>query len=120
MQQRCFDFEQPASVESVRAAQATSLPPPLVRPDGQFTYGGVSHYEWPDATLLHDRDAITVDRITDDIDGPAHRFVIKRVDVVEVYLSPRNVHADEVIGISHANEKVRVALTSLKFLYHPL
>jgi hypothetical protein len=81
--QRTLDFNTPANTEAKHVAELTSEPPPahdtkttppLVRPDRQSTYGGTPHYEWPDATPLHDRDTITVDRIRDDIDGPSHRF----------------------------------------------
>jgi len=58
-------------------------PPPLVRPDRQTTFSGAPHWEWP--APVHDRDTITVDRIRDDIDGPSHRFTIRRGDTVEVF-----------------------------------
>lgn len=115
--QQMIDFEKPASAEQQHVAQATSEPPPadqgrkvlpLVRPDRQLTYGGLSHYEWPDAKPLHDRDTITVDRIRDDIDGPSHRFIIKRGDTVEAYFNKDCIKVGEVVGISHANNEVRV------------
>ena len=82
--------------------------PPLVRPDRQLTYDGAPHYEWPDATPLHDHDTITVDRIREDIDGPSHRFVIKRGDRVEAWFGTNNLQEGTVVGISHANQEVRV------------
>ncbi|WP_419184821.1 methyltransferase [Botrimarina mediterranea] len=87
-----------------------STPLPLVRPDRQIVYqGATTHYDWPSAKELHDHDTITVDRVTDDIDGPAHRFLIKRGDTVEAYMSHDRFHVGEVIGISHARQEVRVA-----------
>ena len=118
MQQRTLDFERPSADEPKHVAVSTSLPPPaketksspLVRPDRQIVYEDApNHYDWPDATLLHDHDTITVDRIVDDIDGPAHRFVIKRGDTVEAHLAHEKFHVGEVIGISHARQEVRVA-----------
>ena len=92
MQQRTFNFDHASQPKPDQVAQATSLPPPrvalpppLVRPDRQFTFDGIPHFEWPKAE--HDRDSITVDRIRDDIDGPSHRFLICRGDTVEVYFS---------------------------------
>lgn len=116
--QQRIDFERPASDEVQHVAVATSQPPPanhkqkappLVRSDRQLTYDGLSHEEWPDAALLHDQDTITVDRIVEDIDGPAHRFVIKRGDFVEAYLAPEKFQVGEVIGINHARQEVQVA-----------
>jgi len=117
--QRTFDFDAPPSAELQHIAEKTSEPPPadqgekaspLVRPDRQIVYPDApNHYHWPDAKLLHDHDTITVDRIVDDIDGPAHRFVIKRGDTVEAYMSHGKFHIGQVIGISHDNQQVRVA-----------
>lgn len=118
--QRTIDFDRPANNEVQHVAETTSEPPPadqagskplsLVRPDRQIVYSeATTHYDWPDAKLLHDHDTITVDRVVDDIDGPAHRFVIKRGDTVEVYISEGNLHVGEVIGISHARQEARVA-----------
>ena len=90
-------------------AEVTSLPPPpLVRPDRQIVYD-CDHSEWPNPNELHDQDTITVDRIRADIDGPAHRFVIRRGDTVEAHLSPNHFHTGQVVGISHARNEVRVA-----------
>ncbi|MCH7686251.1 MAG: hypothetical protein IH899_06180, partial [Planctomycetes bacterium] len=80
--------------------------PELVRPDRQFTFDGQPFYEWPQPT--HDRDSITVDRISDDIDGPAHRFLIRRGDTVEVFFSKDKQELGEVVGISQARQEVRV------------
>ncbi|MAT68927.1 MAG: hypothetical protein CMJ58_05330 [Planctomycetaceae bacterium] len=116
--QRTFDFDnfEPARTANGRQppshdADTVSLPPaPFVRPDRQLVYEDApNHYHWPPASELCDRDTITVDRITDDIDGPAHRFVIKRGDTVEAYLGHNRFHVGEVIGISHARGEVRVA-----------
>jgi len=119
-QQRTLDFEATQTQEQAYVAESTSEPPPadqvskkappLIRPDRQIVYPDApNHFHWPDAKLLHDHDTITVDRITDDIDGPAHRFVIKRGDTVEAYMAHNNFHVGEVIGISHAKQEVRVA-----------
>ncbi|QDT76328.1 Methyltransferase small domain protein (plasmid) [Lacipirellula limnantheis] len=116
--QKTLDFDAPPSAEVQHIAEKTSEPPPanqekkaspLLRPDRQIVYAEENHYRWPDANLLHDHDTITVDRIVDDIDGPAHRFVITRGDTVEAYMSHGNFHVGEVIGISHARQEVRVA-----------
>jgi len=115
--QRALNFDAPENAEATLVAEQTSQPPPadqarnappLVRPDRQLTYDGLDAYEWPDPATLHDRDTITVDRIRDDIDGPSHRFVIKRNDTVEVFFSAEKVEVGEVIGVSHANEQVCV------------
>lgn len=82
-------------------------PLPLVRPDRQFTFDGLPHYEWPPPT--HDRDSITVDRIRDDIDGPSHRFLIQRGDSVEAWFSKDKTEVGEVVGISQAWQEVRVS-----------
>jgi hypothetical protein len=115
MLQRTFDFDKKIQNEPLYVAEATSLPPPvaerkplpLVRPDRQLTFGGIPHYEWPAPD--HDRDTITVDRIRDDIDGPSHRFIICRGDMVEVYFGPTRAEVGEVKGIRHRNREVRVA-----------
>ncbi|MAT72914.1 MAG: hypothetical protein CMJ58_25820 [Planctomycetaceae bacterium] len=116
--QRTLDFDAPAAhrpesrpqPEPEQVATDTSLPPPLVRPDRQIVYADArTHYDWHPAADLHDRDTITVDRVTDDIDGPAHRFIIKRGDTVEAYMGHNRFHVGEVIGISHARQEVRVA-----------
>ena len=123
-EQALFDFDRPAmppqitaAAEKSRVAEATSLPPPptaepatLVRPDRQIVYPEtVSHTDWPDPAPLHDHDTITVDRIRDDIDGPAHRFVIRRGDTVEVFFSHQKTDTGQVTGVSHRNNEVRVS-----------
>lgn len=121
--QRTLNFETPANAEVQHVAESTSQPPPadqgkkttpLVRPERQLTYGGAHHWEWPDPAPLHDRDTITVDRIRDDIDGPSHRFIIKRFDEVEVYFSAKKIEVGEVIGISHAKGEVSVLFPGAK------
>jgi hypothetical protein len=118
--QQLFDFDKEPNAEVKDVQQRTSKPPPvnektrqappLVRPDRQIVYPDApNYYHWPDAKLLHDHDTITVDRVVDDIDGPAHRFVIKRGDTVETYIANNNFHVGTVIGVSHAREEVRVA-----------
>lgn len=54
----------------------------LVRPDRQFTFDGLPVDDWPEA--MHNPESITIDRPRDDIDGPAHRFLICCGDRVEV------------------------------------
>lgn len=89
--------------------ESNSKPPPLIRPDRQIIYPEApNHYQWPEATLLHDHDTITVDRIREDIDGPSHRFIIKRGDSVEVCFAPNDFKEGIVVGISHARSEVRV------------
>ena len=78
----------------------------LTNPDRQMTFAGAPHEEWPDPA--HDRNTITVDRLRDNIDGPAHRFVVKRHDIVEVFFSEDKIDYGMVIGISHVREEVRV------------
>lgn len=115
--QQRIDFDRPANAEHQHVAEATSTPPPadqgtqappLVRPDRQLTYDGLDSWSWPDPTPLHDHDTITVDRIRDDIDGPSHRFLIQRGDMVEAFFSKDRLETGEVVGISHANQEVRV------------
>lgn len=119
MKQQKFDFDQPAYPKPEQAAEPTALPPvptakppPLIRPDRQLTFGGAMHFEWP--APEHDRDTITVDRIRGDIDGPSHRFVIRRGDIVEVFFSHEKADIGEVVGISHANEQVSVRFSGGK------
>lgn len=115
MRQQTFHFDQPAPPELAQIAETTSLPPPqpkrlpppLVRPDRQVTFDGLPHYEWP--APEHDRNIITVDRIREDIDGPSHRFVIRRGDTVEVFFGTNRTDICEVTGISHRNQEVRVS-----------
>lgn len=105
MQQQRFNFDKRVTDEPMHVALATSLPPPLVRPDRQLIYGGVHHWEWPKPT--HDRDTITVDRARNDIDGPAHRFVIKRGDTVEVFSKDR-LQIGNVTDINHVRNEVQI------------
>lgn len=93
-----FGKDQSSTKESVRQL--------LTNPDRQITFAGASHYDWPEPD--HDRDTITVDRLRDDIDGPTHRFVIKRGDFVEVFFNKDKVDYGSVVGISHARSEVRV------------
>lgn len=116
-QQRNFDFEAtaktpPAQTEPHRepeqVAQDTSLPPPLVRPDRQLVYADCEPEFWPAADSLHDQETITVDRIHTDIDGPSHRFVIKRGDTVEAWFGGDNLHLRIVVAINHTRREARV------------
>jgi hypothetical protein len=117
MYQKMIDFDAPRPVEKEHVAEKTSEPPPadqarrappLVRPDRQIVYAEENPYRWPDPATLHDHDTITVDRLTDDIDGQCHRFVIKRGDTVEVFFHAEKVELGKVVGVSHQNHEVRV------------
>lgn len=110
--QKTFDFDQPDPCpEPTQVARDTSLPPPLVRPDRQITFDSQNPFEWPSPDALHDHDTITVDRVQPGMDGPAHRFVIKRDDVVEAWFGNDSFHTGTVVGISHARSEVRVRFT---------
>lgn len=121
MRQRLIDFERRGSeppttiAETAQAATDSSLPPPpppLVRTDRQIVYEDAAGYEdWPPADSLHNHDTITVDRIHNDIDGPSHRFVIKRGDTVEAWFGKDNLQPGTVVGISHARREVCVVFT---------
>lgn len=88
------------------AADETS--PPLVCPDRQLTYGGSDPGEWPHVSTVHDVNTISVDRLTTDIDGPPHRFLICRGDRVDVYFAPEKFALGEVVQIDHTREEVQV------------
>lgn len=93
-------------LDETQASTKSSAHQVLTKPDRQVTFEDVPHSEWPAPS--HDRDTISVDRHRDKIDGPAHRFVIKRHDFVEVYSAEDRVDYGTVIGISHARDEVRV------------
>jgi len=57
------------------------------------------------------RNAISVDRLRADIDGPPHRFTIHLGDYVEVFFPPEVVGVGEVVDVSSAAEMVRVAFS---------
>lgn len=105
-QSKAPDSRQQSDVSESQSSTNESVRQLLTNPDRQFTFAGASHDDWPDPA--HDRDAITVDRLRDDIDGPAHRFVVKRYDLVEVFFSKDKVDYGTVVGISHARKEVRV------------
>ena len=124
MQQRqvLFDFDRPATFHrksppggKSRVAEATSClhpqPPAstLVRPIDKSCIPKPYSLRMARPGPTHDRDTITVDRIRDDIDGPSHRFVIRRGDTVEVFFSHQKTDIGEVTGISHRNNEVRVS-----------
>ncbi len=117
MHQQLLNFDSPAIAEIQHVAQQTSQPPPadqgtmaapLVRPDRQLVYGGYDHSEWPDAASVEDHDTIAVDRIHEDIDGPVHRLLIQRGDVVEVFCASERCEVGEVVDINHDRRQVRV------------
>ena len=100
----------PSSKEPEQVARDTSLPPPpLVRPDRQIVYEG-GPLGVATGRELHDHDTITVDRIRNDIDGPSHRFLIRRGDTVEAWFATNNLQVGTVVGISHARREVAVRL----------
>ncbi|QEG36085.1 hypothetical protein [Bythopirellula goksoeyrii] len=119
-QQRTIDFEATGNTskaeapqrESVQVATETSLPPPptstppLVRPDRQIVYENRDPEFWPSADSLHNLDTITVDRIHEDIEGPSHRLVIQREDIVEARCGPNNLQRGTVVDINHARQEV--------------
>jgi hypothetical protein len=110
--QKTFDFDTvEPSREPAQVARDTSLPPPLVRPDRQIVYNDPNPYAWPDPEPLCDHDTITVDRVQSGMDGPAHRFIIKRDDYVEAWFGKDRFEAGTVVGISHARKEVKVRFT---------
>lgn len=114
MRQLMIDFDsQQQTEEQTKVTTDASLPPPpeLLRPDRQIIYpSAYSHYDWPPAETLHDRNTITVDRVSAPTTAtPDHRFVIKRGDTVSVHYSANRNEIGLVTGISHANNEVRVS-----------
>ena len=95
-----------ADVDANRTITKESVRQLLTNPERQITFAGEAQFDWPAPD--HDRDTITVDRLRGDIDGPAHRFVIKRGDFVEVFFNKDKVDYGSVVGISHARSEVRV------------
>lgn len=90
-------------------------PPPLVRPDRQIVYAdATTHFAWPNPNGLHNRHTITVDRITNDIDIPSHRFVICRGEAVEVFFKKDKREVGVVCGICHKKEEVCVLFGGCK------
>ena len=112
-QQQLFDFDaleapkqQPSHGLVTREEEPTVE---LTRPDRQLLYpDAVTHYDWPSPDSLHDRDTITVDRVSDQPNEPAHRFVIKRGDTVAAFFSKDKTETGQVVGISHAKNQVSV------------
>jgi len=111
-QQKFLDFDAPAPVqkEPEQVATDTSLPPPLVRPDRQLVYPDPDPATWQPRRAVENRDTLAIDRATDDIDGPPHRFLIKRHDVVKVFCSKLRSEYGLVTGISLDRRQVRVLL----------
>ena len=75
----------------------------------QDNFGGLPAYEWPEPE--HDRHTMTVDRVSDrnpENPNEQYRFTIRRGDTVEVFFSKDKTELGTVVGISHANEEVRV------------
>ena len=80
--------------------------PPLVRPDRQLTYDGLPHWRWPKPP--NDSHTITVDRLSADIDGPPHRFLIHVGDTVELFLAPSYSDLAEVLDVFRERQLVRI------------
>ena len=79
----------------------------FVNVDRQFDFAGKPHEQWPAPEV--NRSSISVDRIYNDIDGPAHRFEIHRHDYVEVFFGKDELRYGHVAGISHKRQQVRIA-----------
>ncbi len=95
----------PSNAPELADAKCPPIPnPQFIRPVRQLDFGGIPHFDWPEPT--HDRDTITVDRIRSD--EPSYRFTICRGDTVQVFFSKDKREVGEVVGISHANDEVRV------------
>jgi hypothetical protein len=94
-------FSLPSSEERPSAAA-----PQLVRRDRQQTFRGEPVEDWPKPK--YDPEAITVDRPHDGMDGPAHRFVIRCGDYVEVLVSPDESRIAEALEIGHTTLRVLV------------
>jgi hypothetical protein len=86
----------------------SSAAPPLLRPDRQQTFDGEPVEDWPKPK--YDPEAITVDRPHDGMDGPAHRFVIRCEDNVEVFISANEARIGEVLEIGHTSHRVLVKI----------
>lgn len=95
------------TIEREQSETKATLHQLFTNPEREIGFDAQPHYEWPKP--LHDRNTITVDRIRNDIDGPAHRFVIKRHDYVEVFFNKDKVDYGHVVGISHSRNEVRVS-----------
>ncbi|EMI55080.1 JAB domain-containing protein [Rhodopirellula sallentina] len=79
----------------------------FTNPDRQCDFDGDPHEKWPQPA--NTRNSIFVDRIRNDIDGPAHRFEIRRHDFVEVFVDKDNLRYGHIVGISQKKQEVRVA-----------
>ncbi|MCA9135684.1 MAG: hypothetical protein KDB00_02970 [Planctomycetales bacterium] len=81
----------------------------LIRPDRQISFpDAVTHFDWPAADSLHDRDTITVDRVSNEGGALPHRFIIKRGDTVDAWFSNSKIETGTVVGISHRRREVKV------------
>lgn len=98
------------SLETHTMEQPKEQQTDFVRNDRQITYpNAVTHYDWPPAKELHDRDTISVERVSDNNGNVPHRFIIKRGDTVNAYFSNKKIETGKVTGISHARKEVRVS-----------
>ncbi|WP_442505090.1 JAB domain-containing protein [Novipirellula sp. SH528] len=96
-----------AEIEDRQAETERRVIELFVNPERQHNFSGESHEIWPPAA--NSRNSIFVDRIRNDIDGPAHRFEIRRHDFVEVFVDKDDLRYGRVVGISPKRQEVRVA-----------
>jgi len=92
-------------------ANLPRLPPPLVAPDRQVPINLDEMAEGSLPPLTRQKDAIAIDRLRTDIDGPPHRFTICLGDCVEVFCAPEQVRIGNVVDICHERREVRVAFS---------
>jgi len=92
--------------ETESGKQDIRPPLPLVVPDRQepIDLGDIELRPRRD-----ERNAICVDRLRADIDGPPHRFTIRLGDYVEVFFPPDVIGIGEVVDVACAEQEVRVA-----------
>lgn len=99
-------FSLPPADTSEPVSNGDAEVPPFLRPDRQQAFPGLLPHDWPEAP--EDRNTIVVDRVSEHTtDGP-HRFTIIRGDTVEAYFRRDKREAGTVVGISHAEHRVRV------------
>jgi hypothetical protein len=87
---------------------AGELPPPLVAPDRQWPIDLEQMAAASLPPLPRQQEAISVDRLRTDIDGPPHRFTIVLGDTVEVVCSSDDIRIGRAVEICHACLEVRV------------
>jgi hypothetical protein len=87
---------------------AGELPPPLVAPDRQWPIDLEQMAAASLPPLPRQQEAISVDRLHTDIDGPPHRFTIVLGDTVEVVCARDDIRIGRAVAICHARHEVRV------------